>query len=282
MSPLHTLWVGLSRRWTILHRWFLEFFGAIWLVIEATSYFSTPVKQFAEGNHWLLLTAIAAAALGTLLRAREPMSVTLPLPTTSTAITIRFGDLYAARDDHLAIPVNDGFDGELGDTIAPKSVHGQFIQRFYGGNQRAFESACDDLLPKAQGQPSGRKGRRFAYSIGTTAALPLEGRKAFLFALTNTDALTLKARADVPMMWEALSCLWKCVRNHSNGHAVCLPLVGAGQSGIGIEPKHLLRLILLSILVATRDGEVSKRIIIVLHPDLFDKIDLRSIVNDWS
>ncbi len=78
-------------------------------------------------------------------------------------------------------------------------------------------------------------------------------------------------------MWAALAGLWQCVRNHSNGHAVSLPLAGAGQSGVGVEPMHLLRLILLSILVATREREVSKRINIVRHPDLFEKIDLRGI-----
>jgi hypothetical protein len=72
------------------------------------------------------------------------------------------------------------------------------------------------------------------------------------------------------------------VRDHSNGHAVSLPLIGAGQSGVGIEPRHLLGLILLSILVATREGEVSKRINIALHSDQFEKIDLRGIENDWS
>ncbi len=217
-----------------------------------------------------------------LWRAREPTAVVLPLRHTNTEITIRFGDLFSARSDHIAISVNDGFDGELGAPVDPKSVHGQFIQKFYSGSQRGFEAACDGLLPKAKGASSGRKGRKLSYPIGTTAALSLEGRNAFLFALTETDALTLKARADIPMMWDALKGLWACVRNHSNGHAISLPLVGAGQSGVGIEPKRLLHLILLSILVATRDGEVCKRINIVLHPDMFDKIDLRLVESDWS
>jgi len=46
--------------------------------------------------------------------------------------------------------------------------------------------------------------------------------------------------------------IWACVRNHSNGHPV------------------------------RRDGEVCKRINVVLHPDLFEKIDLRALQNDWS
>ncbi len=113
-------------------------------------------------------------------------------------------------------------------------------------------------------------------------ALASEGRRGFLFALSRTDAETLKASADVATMWQALAGLWKCVRNHSNGHPISLPLIGAGQSGVGIEPKHLLRLILLSIMVATRDGEVCKRINVVLHESVFEKIDLQEVKDDWS
>jgi hypothetical protein len=192
------------------------------------------------------------------------------------------GDLFGATGDHLVIPVNDGFDGALGVAVDPKSVHGQLIQKLYNGSQREFEAACDAQLFKSQGVPSGRKGRKLSYPIGTTAAVPLEGRNGFLFALSRTDATTLKAQSDVGAIWAALAGLWQCVRNHSNGHSVSLPLAGAGQSGVGVEPMHLLRLILLSILVATREREVNKRINIVLHPDLFEKIDLRGIKNDWS
>lgn len=282
MSAIYQIWVGLVRRRTYLLRWFLEFFGAVWLVIEASSFFSAPIRQHTEGNQWLLLASIIGACVGVLLRAREPVSVVLPLRTTNTVVGVRFGDLFETGCDHLAVPVNDGFDGELGRTVDVKSVHGQYIQRIFGGNQKAFEAACDGSLPKLLGQPSGRKDRKLAYPIGTTAPLSLEGRKGFLFALSATDPETRKARADVATMWAALGGLWKCVRNHSNGHVVSLPLVGAGQSGVGIEPRHLLHLILLSILVATREGEVCKRINVVLHPDLFEKIDLRTLKHDWS
>lgn len=282
MSPVKSIWVGLRRHRTVFVRRFLEIFGAIWLALESASFFSAPVKLFTEGNHWLLLAALVAALCGALWRAREPTEVVVHLRHTNTEIGILFGDLFGATGDHLVIPVNDGFDGALGVTVDPKSVHGQFVQNLYNGSRRDFEAACDKQLAKSATTPSGRKDRKLSYPIGTTAAVHLEGRKGFLFALSRTDAVTHKAHCDVGTMWAALGGLWQCVRYHSNGHAVRLPLVGAGQSGVGVEPRHLLRLILLSILVATREREVSKRINIVLHPDLFEKIDLRGIKNDWS
>ncbi len=282
MSPLRQIWVGLRRRRSFLLRWFLEVFGAIWLAVEATSFSSAIVKQHTEGNGWLLLAVILVALIAALWRAAEPISVVVPMRHTNTEVTIGFGDLFEATGDHIVVPVNDGFDGALGSVVDAKSVHGQLIQRFYSSSQREFEATCDKQLTKSTGAPSGRKNRKLSYPIGTTVAVALEGRQAFLFALSRTDPNTHKAEADVGSMWQALGGLWKCVRQHSNGHAVSLPLVGAGQSGVGLEARHLLRLLLLSILVATREREVSKRINIVLHSELFEKIDLRSIKEDWS
>ena len=142
------------------------------------------------------------------------MVVGVLLRHSNTEITIRFGDLFGATGDHLAIPVNDGFDGALGVAVDPKSVHGQLIQKLYNGSQREFEAACDAQLSKSQGVPSGRKGRKLSYPIGTTAAVSLEGRKGFLFALSRTDPATHKAQSDVGTMWAALAGLWQCVRNH--------------------------------------------------------------------
>lgn len=107
--------------------------------LVSTSFFSTPVKNYTEGNHWLLLAALVAALCGALWRAREPLAVVVPLRHTNTEITIRFGDLFGAMGDHLVIPVNNEYDGALGAAVDPKSVHGQLIQKLYNGSQREFE-----------------------------------------------------------------------------------------------------------------------------------------------
>jgi len=282
VSIFSGVWLGIRRHRFDLISSFLEFFGAAWLLIETTSYFSPAVRQFAEGNIALFFGVLFAAGIGTLAKAWEPTAVSICLPTTDTKVTIKFGDLFEDQSNHIVIPVNDGFDGELGQTVSPKSLHGQFIQRFYQGNQREFEKARDALLPKPQANSSGRSGRKLAYPIGTTIGLPLAGRNAFLFALANTDPDTRKARSDVSKMWAAMMKLWSNVRYTANGHSVSLPLVGGGLSGVGLEPKRLLQLILLSILVSTREAEVSKNFNIVLHPSLFDSVDLRALQTDWS
>jgi len=74
---------------------------------------------------------IFGASVGALLRAWEPMSVTLQRGT-NTAMGVRFRDLFDSSADHLAVPVNDGFDGELGHPwmrCRCTPVHSEILQR---------------------------------------------------------------------------------------------------------------------------------------------------------
>lgn len=275
--------VGLSRRRKSLFGWGLAGIGGIWLLVEPCSLLFPPFRDFVEANNKATLAAFALVAIGhALWRAREPRLITFRLRTTNTRIRIEFGDLFA-ESGHLAIPVNEFFDGQLGSRVDGKSVHGQFIAKYFGSEAKRFEAACDAAVRGSKCEIVERPGgRRKRYPIGTTAVVATGPAKAFLFALSETDPQTSKARANLPMMWSALEGLWDSVRTHSNGHNVSLPLVGAGQSAVGFEPQHLLRIILLSALVATREREVAKKITIVLHNDLFDEIDLRALHTEWS
>ena len=84
------------------------------------------------------------------------------------------------------------------------------------------------------------------------------------------------------MMWIALHELWQRVRVESGGHAVNLPLVGSGLSGLGLPTRDLLNLIILSAITETKSKEVTQRIRIVLHRDRFDDLDLRDVKKHWK
>ncbi len=279
---LHQLRVGLRRHWLYFGGWLLKVLGAMWLVIEGGSFFSSEFRKFSEDNYLLLFAVMCVATSVAMWKSRALLSVNIPLKGTNTDLIILFGDIFASQTDHIAIPVNEYFDGELGIAVDQKSVHGQFIKNFYDGNQRDFEKICDTSLSQNNRKKTERKGRSWTYPIGTTIPLALGGRKAFLFVLTNTDPITLKANADVPILWEALSGLWKSIRNNANGNCVSIPLVGAGQSGVGIDPMHLLNFLMLSAHIATREKEITKKIKIILHKDMFEKIDLLAIKKDWD
>ena len=139
------------------------------------------------------------------------------------------------------------------------NFNGQYIQQNFDSDATRFEIQVDLALQGENSKITARPGpRNKSHPIGTTAVVGTGPHKAFLFALTKTDMKTSKASADVPMMLDALDGLWNAIRNHSNGLTVNIPLVGGGQSQVGIDPNHLFRLILISFLGRTLINGIPK------------------------
>ena len=91
--------------------------------------------------------------------------------------------------------------------------------------------------------------------------------KCFLFAaLSETDLHTLKASATADQLSQCLSGIWKAVREHSNGNPVSLPLIGSGLSGVGLPPKYLVEIIVISFVYATKREKVAENVDVWFYP----------------
>ena len=208
-------------------------------------------------------------------------NATIRLKNTNTSIEVVFGDIFD-KSGHKVIPVNEYFDSEIGDPVSPLSLHGKFIQGVLGGRSSILDELVDtrlnvvphELVPRQQG-----RGKKFP--IGTTLMHDATATKYFLVALSRTDAETLKAKADVHDLWQALSGLWDKVRLEAGGSPVNIPLIGSGLSGVGLPPQQLLQFIMMSILDATKKWEITPEIRIILHENVFEYIHLDSIQKEW-
>jgi hypothetical protein len=83
-------------------------------------------------------------------------------------------------------------------------------------------------------------------------------------------------------MLNALEGLWNKVRIEGNGYDINLPLIGNGLSRVGLPQSQLLQLILISLLKSAKEKDLSSTIKIILTEDVFDKIDLEIIKNNWE
>lgn len=282
-GKLFRIFIGIKRNWKSFPGWAFCALGVIWAIIEPSSFLLPSAKLFYESHTSELLSFyIAIAFLTIFIKSFEPVSVVIPVKNTNTTITIEFGDLFAS-EGHLAIPVNEFFDSELGLPVSPQSLHGLFIKEKYNSDSSRFNNDVDaDLTNITFQQVNRQQGRDKQYPIGTTVVVGPSQYKHFLFALSKTDPATCKASADVPTMWQALQGLWAKVRDCSNGDSVNIPLVGSGQSQVGLEPTNLLRLIIMSIINATHTREVTKEIKIIILPKYINNIDLRIIRKEWT
>lgn len=278
MNLLHNISLGIRRRPLKFLSEVLLAYSFLWTLIDSASYFFPDIKL--QGVRYYL-TLVGVSLLIACVRAYQQRSVSFKVGHSNTKVTILFGDLFD-RAGHLAIPVNEFFDSELGLPVSPKSLHGIVINRFFGGHPASFDQLITNELvntPSNNVQRSG--GKCCQYAIGTTASVKTNSHRFLLFALCTTDITTFKASATVPDLVRALEGLCAKARVVLGGEKLVVPLVGSGLSGIGLPANQLLQLILLVLVNETKKSQVALEIEVVIHPDRFDEVDLRLVENIW-
>lgn len=279
MQLLHSIGLGIKRRPLAFAASIFLAYSALWTVVESLSYFISDPKL--QGGYYYLALVITSIAVG-LVRAVPKQHVTFKVGHSNTAISVRFGDLFQSVG-HLAIPVNEYFDSELGLPVSPKSLHGIVIERLFGGHQASFDQlVAADLHSTPSVHVSRTQGKTLRYEIGTTAKISTNSHNFLLFALCKTDLVTFKAAARLPELVRALQGLCAKAQLVLGGEKLVVPLVGSGLSGIGLAPQHLLQLILLTLVDETKRTQFALEIDVVIHPSKYDEVDLSLIQEVWS
>jgi hypothetical protein len=254
-------------------------YSVIWTALESSSFLFPTLKP--EGGKPFAAMLGFAVAFG-IFRSFPKQETRLCIKSINTTIEISFGDLFNSPSSKI-ISVNEFFDSELGDHVSERSVHGQFIRRYFSGHPAPFNELVDaELRGLLSDEVSRTTGKTKRYPIGTTAVIRVGSEQFFLTAVTHTDLVTLKSACDMPTLWRALSGLWSAIRNRAGGAPVAMPLIGSGLAGISLAPQALLHLIVISIVDASRERHIASPIHIVLPYSLFDEIDLESLENLWS
>lgn len=279
-----SLALGIKRRWWSSVVAAFGIAGAIWTATEFTTGLFNPAKVLLEANNTIYLVVVAGCGLVAFLyKAYEPLSISFKIPTTPTNITIEYGDIFDEGHGNILFAVNEFFDHDLGQVVDAKSIHGQFIQKFFNSDNGRFRSETDAALVGYQGEIVQRNFPPITkYPIGTTVMLHVGGRKAFLFALTKTDLITHKATTTVPLFWDGLIGAWQTVHNLGNGDTLTLPLIGNGRASLNLKPQHILRLLVLSLADFSRRQNITNEIKIVVPHECFEFLDIREISRDWS
>jgi small nuclear ribonucleoprotein (snRNP)-like protein len=209
--------------------------------------------------------------------------INFKIPNTNTTIEVLFGDLFK-QEGMRVIPVNEFFDSEIGTPVSETSLHGIFINKCLGGHSSSFDEEVGKQLTGVQSTEvlNKPKGKNKSYSIGTTVVIRADNIKYLAFALAKTRPDTCKAYCDVATMWIALNGLWMAGRNICNGSPINLPLVGSGQSGVGLPARDLLNLIILSAITETKKERITSKIKIILQDNYFEELDLQDIKRYWE
>lgn len=273
------IFVGLRHHPWLALVYLFSSFSVICTIVAGFTYFISGFDLRGGGS---LTTAIVVGLVYTGIKIRRPSKVDILIHHTNTKLVIKFGDLFQ-EDGFRVIAVSEFFDSELGLPVAEKSLHGIFLRNCFGGHNQSFDEIVERELKNVDSTQINRtRGKNKKYPIGTTALVPINDDRYLCFALCEVDVNTFKVHADVLTLWSALHGLWEKARVTLGGSPLVLPLIGSGLAGIGLPPRELLDLIILSAITETKQKQIANCILIVLTNDKFDEIDLAEVKKYWS
>jgi hypothetical protein len=271
--------LGIKRHWK---RFIISlFFGyvTLWALLEPL--FAIIDLKFDEYNWIYFIGYLLISLIIATINVWPKNKIKLELKNTNTKIEIVFGDLFK-QEGSKVISVNNYFDTEIGKPVSSKSLHGYFIEKIIGGHTEPIENAITEQLQNIKPKKLVKsEGKTKKYPLGTTIYIDHSSNRYFLFAFSKSDR-ECKAYSSPANMLNSLDSLWDYVRNNGNGHSINLSLIGNGLSGVGLPPTQLIQLILISILKFTKSKELSTTIRIVLTKEIFSKVDLELIKNNWN
>ncbi len=189
------------------------------------------------------------------------------LAGSETKVGVRVGNLFE-QTGLIVIGVNEYFDTQVGELVAPTSIHGAFLSQFARDDTKGLDHEISVELAKFKFESevvtSKRVGNKARYPLGATAAVSRSGKSFLLLAVTHTDIQTCKASVDFVEFLATLDKLWTRVRETHNQRTVHIPLIGGGLARLNLPPKDLLWLILLSFKLADRKEPVCPCLSILL------------------
>lgn len=262
-------------------KWFASslFIGitALWGLCEPI--FSTieePVNRY-----WFLIPFGLISLIIAFVRAWPKNKIDFKISKSNTSVHLHFGDLFSS-DGLIGIGVNEYFDSQIGKPVSTESLHGYFIEKILGGKIQLFdESIKSELKGQHIAKDNREEGKSKKYEIGKTAKIEFGSKKYLLFALSKTNE-KFEAYTNPSLLMKALNGLFDKARSECNGQNLNIPLVGSGLSRTGIPPKNLIELILIAILQSTKQSKITKNIVVVLHTDYYEEVDLNEIKRNWK
>ena len=262
-------------------------YGFLWLVFEpilglgskSSSYLSYSqfvVLSLFLGLIWFLIDGVYFSYF--LIQ-----SIEIKSNVFDTRIIITFGDLFKQKG-WKAISVNDHFDCLVDDChISSKSLHGQMLQRYWGGNIEDWNCQVDSQLSNNSSTVVSRdSGKLKSYSIGTTATAIKDYEKFLCVAFSKTDIGSLQTKANTSDLNKAVRSLLCKARSVCADEPLNIPLMGSGLSRVGIKNNILVNLILTAVFEETKANKVTSQIRIILPKEKISEFNLASIKNDWN
>jgi hypothetical protein len=257
----------------------LSAFGALWLLVEITTFFFQNVLLFGTmklpdyiRSLWPLFFA---AGLGLAVFATKPrLSICGKLNGRDIFVRIVIGDLLLVPGA-IVIGSNTTFDTRISSTlISERSVQGLFTHRYYGDQRQIQAELADELKGLPSTPLTGRReGNSLRYEIGSCAALHPKGRTAYFLAIADVNEHGV-CSAKFEDLKECLAKLWVFIGNRGSKEPVAMPILGTGFGRLPQTRTEVIHEIIQSFVAACSEKTFCEDLTIVIRPADIEKYSI--------
>ena len=233
---------------------------------------------------WQTVVLVVAASIAYgIWRAWPLINVSRDFATPGMKVSVVVGDLFE-RGEHIVVGFSDTFDTDTsGDTVInSRSVQGQLLNRLYGNRIDTLDAELDQASASlgpvsTESRSQKRAGKLTRYPIGSVAVLDARPQKVFAVAYSKMGN-NLIAKSSVHDLWMSLGNLWDAVYQAAQRTPVAMPLVGSELARINcLNRESLLKMALLSFVSRSREELVCRELVIVVHPNDAEKINMLEV-----
>ena len=258
---------------------FYAFLGAISVITSIVFLFAGIEDKDKPVAGIVALGSIILVYLAIWVYANIWRSIRLKINTSE--VEVYFGDIFEDTAELKVISFNEYFDTQVDDKIISKrSLHGQFIEKFYSGQVGALDgiiAADEHLKEMIEGENSTRlAGKKTKYKLGTVCM----AEEYLLIALSRFDANN-KAFIEISDYISCLLAFWNEVDRVYAGRTLALPVLGSGITRFrdyeNISDQELLELIIWTFKLSRIKFAYPSKVKIVVWEKKSEKINLQKL-----
>ena len=256
---------------------FLAILGALWLILEISSYFIPKIcsQYIVSLGVWFLAILILVALVISVFINRPINSINEKLNNRDITITIVIGDFFEQKGDYI-VGTNTTFDTNLTEGIIFKnSIQGQFSTKYFEGKIELLDELIEKQLELENDFTidSNKTGKRNRYPIGKTIQIKYNDVTAYFLALAEMNKYGV-ASSSYENILLSLSNLWDYISSHGSTDPLVIPILGTGFSRIEIEKEIIIQEIVKSFIAACSEKRFTNNLIIVIYPKDYEDAEL--------
>ena len=242
-------------------------YGVLWLGVQVVDFFS---KAWGDEIRQCVYLYLLLGAVWGIYRSWPTKSIHMRIIDTDVDVGLRIGDVMNFPGATI-VGSNITFDTAMEDqTISKESVQGQFTNKYFPNIEAldcALDSALETISPtKELDREQKPFGKLQEYELGTVAPIERQGKKAYFVAIAELNPHRVAVSGSDRLL-DLLPRMWNGIRTRGGMEHLVSPILGSGFSRLNLTRNELIKSIIRSFVAATREGKLTEKLTIAIHPD---------------